>query len=304
MSPVIETERLTRRFGRNEAVSELSFQVPAGSIYALLGPNGAGKSTTIKVLMNLLEPTAGHASVLGVRSTSLGADNMTRIGYVSENQKLPESMTVDQLLAFCKPLYPDWDDALCAELVRRFDLPPRQKIASFSRGMKMKAATVTALAFRPRLLVLDEPFSGLDPLVRDEIVEGMLEMVGKGEWSVLVSSHDLSEIENLADHVGFIRQGRMIASEPIESLQQRFREVEVTLPEPQPLPLEWPSSWLAPKNTERVLRFVESQYDPERTPHQLRKIFSEQAVFTIAPVSLRTIFVALARGSSSQEGHP
>jgi ABC-2 type transport system ATP-binding protein len=211
-------------------------------------------------------------------------------------------MTLDQLLAFCKPFYPGWDDPLCSDLVKRFDLPANQKISSFSRGMKMKAATITALAFRPRLLVLDEPFSGLDPLVRDDIVEGMLEMVGKGEWSVLVSSHDLSEIENLADYVGFIRQGKMIASEPMETLQQRFREVEVTLPESRPLPPEWPASWLAPKNTDRVLRFVESQYHPERTPQQLRQVFSEQAAFTIAPVSLRTIFVALARGSAPREG--
>ena len=301
MTPVIETERLTRRFGRNEAVSDLSFQVPGGSIYALLGPNGAGKSTTIKVLMNLLDPTAGHASVLGVRSTNLRAEDMTRIGYVSENQKLPAWMTVEQLLAFCKPLYPGWDDALCAELVRRFDLPARQAIRSFSRGMKMKAATVTALAFRPRLLVLDEPFSGLDPLVRDDIVEGMLEMAGKGEWSVLVSSHDLSEIENLADYVGFIRQGRMIASEPLESLQQHFREVEVTLAEPLPLPADWPASWLVPKTSERVIRFVDSQYDPERTPRQLRQVFSEQAVFSTSPLSLRAIFVALAQETPRQE---
>jgi ABC-2 type transport system ATP-binding protein len=301
MSIVVETERLTRRFGRNEAVSDLSFQVPKGTIYALLGPNGAGKSTTIKVLMNLLEPNEGHASVLGVRSTRLRAVNMTRIGYVSENQKLPEWMTIEQLLAYCKPFYPDWDDTLCAELQKRFELPPRQKIRSFSRGMKMKAATITALAFRPSLLVLDEPFSGLDPLVRDEIVEGMLEMVGKGEWSVLVSSHDLSEIENLADYVGFIRQGRMIASEPLESLQQRFREVEVTLAESRPLPAEWPASWLAPKAAERVVRFVDSQFDAERTPHQLRQMFSEQAVFSISPISLRGIFVALARETSQQE---
>jgi ABC-type multidrug transport system ATPase subunit len=301
MTPAVETVGLTRRFGRNAAVSELSFEVPAGSIYALLGPNGAGKSTTIQVLLNLLEPSSGRASVLGVQSTRLQAVHRTRIGYVSENQSLPEWMTSEQLLAFCKPLYPAWDDALCADLVRRFELPGGRKIRHFSRGMKMKIAMVCALAFRPQLLVLDEPFSGLDPLVRDEIVEGMLEMVGKGEWSVLVSSHDLSEIENLADHVGFIRQGRLIASEPLESLQQRFREVEVTLPEARPLPPQWPPSWLAPIAAERVVRFVESRFDAERTPRQLRQSFPEPAAFSIAPLSLRGIFVALARDATHQE---
>lgn len=301
MNPVVETERLTRRFGHTDAVSDLTFQVPDGSIYALLGPNGAGKSTTIKVLMNLLEPTQGSATVLGVPSTRLRAESMTRIGYVSENQRLPEWMTTEQLLAFCKPLYPAWDDSLCAELVKRFDLPPRQEIRSLSRGMKMKAAMVTALAFRPRLLVLDEPFSGLDPVVRDEVVEGMLEMVGRGDWTVLVSSHDLSEIENLADYVGFLRQGRLIASEPLDSLQRRFREVEVTLGEPRPLPSEWPAWWLAPKVAGRVIRFVESQFELERTEGLLRQMFSDQAAVSVGPISLRGIFVALARDTADRE---
>jgi ABC-type multidrug transport system ATPase subunit len=224
----------------------------------------------------------------------LGPEGLQDIGYVSENQKLPESMTLDQLAAFCAPLYPRWDDSLCSALVRRFDLPRRQKIRSFSRGMKMKTAVVISLAYRPRLLILDEPFSGLDPVVRDEIIEGTLEIAGRGEWSVLVSSHDLSEVENLADHVGFIRQGRMVVSEPLESLQRRFREVEVTLAHPRPRPEPWPALWINDRTSERVVRFVDSEYDEVRTARQVRQLF-DGAEAVVSPMSLREIFVALAR---------
>ncbi len=232
MKNAIETERLFRRFGRTEAVRDLTLEVPEGSIYAFLGPNGAGKTTTIKVLMNILQPSAGRTAALGTDSRRLRPADLARIGYVSENQKLPDWMTTEQLLSFCKPFYPSWDDDFCRKLIEKFDLPVRSKIKTFSRGMKMKIAMVTALAYRPRLLVLDEPFGGLDPLVRDELVHGMLELTGEGEWTIFVSSHDISEIENLADRVGFIRRGRLVLSEQLSTLQERFREMEVILGEP------------------------------------------------------------------------
>ena len=298
MSHPIEIKQLSRRFGRTEAVRDLTFGVPQGTIYAFLGPNGAGKTTTIKVLMNLLDPSAGHASVLGTDSTRLRPADLERIGYVSENQVLPGWMTPEQLLAFCKPFYPAWDDGLCGKLLRMFELPPNRKIRTFSRGMKMKVAMVAALAYRPRLLVLDEPFSGLDPVVRDEIVEGMLELSGESEWTIFVSSHDLSEIENLADHVGFIREGRLVLSEALSSLQERFREIEVTLPQPSQMPAAWPQNWLSPKITDGVVRFVDSQYQSERTEQALRSSFPPEAGYSTSKMTLREIFVALACASS------
>lgn len=302
MNPVIETRNLTRRFGRKEAISELSLQMAEGSVYAFLGPNGAGKTTTIKVLMNLLEPTEGYVSLLGVPSTKLQPGDLSQIGYVSENQRLPEWMTPADLFAFCKPLYPRWDDALCNDLVRRFDLPAQQRIQSFSRGMKLKTALVTALAYRPRLLILDEPLSGLDPLVRDEIVEGILEISGRGEWSVFISSHDLAEIEHLADHVGFLREGRLILSEGADTLKHRFREVEVTLAEPRPLPSPWPADWLTPRSSGRVIRFVDSRYDQDAATRHLKRMFSEEAEVSVSPLSLRDIFIALARQAPATGG--
>src|SRR5688572_14823493 len=141
-----------------EAVTGISFTVEEGTVFALLGPNGAGKTTTIRALMNIIRPSSGKARVLGVDSRRLGRSELENIGYVSENQQLPLWMTLAELLAYCRPFYPTWDDALCRKLADDFGLSPDQKIGRMSRGMRVKAALVSALAYRPRLLVLDEPF--------------------------------------------------------------------------------------------------------------------------------------------------
>ena len=160
---VIETKELSKTYKRDEVVKDLSLSVPKGSIYAFVGPNGAGKTTTIKMIMNLIRPTSGSAVILGTPSNKLKPAQLQRIGYVSENQELPLRMTVQQLLDYCRPLYPDWDDAFCEELKQQFDLPLNRKLRQMSRGDRIKAALLSSLAYRPELLVLDEPFSGAGP---------------------------------------------------------------------------------------------------------------------------------------------
>jgi len=175
-TPVIETIKLSRRFRRLDAVHHLDLSVTEGSIHAFLGPNGAGKTTTIRMLLNIIPPSSGEATVLGTKSRKLAQRDFEKIGYVSENQKLPLWMTVAQLMNYLRPLYPTWDNPFAEKLLKDFDLPLGQKLKHLSRGMRMKTALVGALAFRPRLLVLDEPFSGLDPLVREEFLEGIIEL--------------------------------------------------------------------------------------------------------------------------------
>ncbi len=295
MNTALLIEHLSRRYGKLEALRDLSLSVPTGRMYAFLGPNGAGKTTTIHVLMNLLSPSAGRAVVLGQDSTRLGTNELARIGYVSENQKLPGWMTVEQLLAYCKPLYPTWDDDLTRKLVRSFDLPPDRKVRSLSRGMQQKAAMVTALAFHPALLVLDEPFSGLDVAVREELVQGMLELAGEDEWTLFISSHDLEDIENLVDMIGFISEGALLLSEDLELLQARFREIEITLPTDARLPTDWPHTWLAPEVAGNVVRFTDSRYQDHESGALIGRIFPEARNPVITPLSLRSIFVRLAR---------
>lgn len=292
---IIETRNLTRRYGQMEAVHELNLDVPAGSVFALLGPNGAGKTTTLKMLMNLVPPTAGSAQVLGVDSRRLGEREFAQIGYVSENQQLPLWMTVRQLLDYCRPFYPTWDRALEKTLLEQFALPPARKLAQLSRGMLMKAALLSSLAYRPKLLVLDEPFSGLDPLVRDEFIRGVLEVSSQGEWTVLVSSHDIEEVERLADHVAMLDAGRLRLTERTESLQARFRRVEVTHAT-GPAMATVPPEWLEYERSGALTRFVETQYAGEATEQRWRERFGE-ARLTAQSMTLRDIFMALARSA-------
>ncbi len=159
----------------------------------------------------------------------------------------------------------------------------------------MKAALVSAIAYRPQLLVLDEPFSGLDPLVRDELVEGILAISADHRWSVFVSSHDLAEIENLVTHVAYIDCGRLQFSEELASLQGRFREVEVTCGEPVKVPSPWPVGWLKPETSSAVVRFVVTDYAEDRTPPQVKTMFPACRDLSVQPMSLRSIFVTLAK---------
>ena len=298
---IIETQQLTRRYGRTEAVHELDLAVPTGSVFALLGPNGAGKTTTLKVLMNLLRPTAGSARVLGVDSQRLGERERAQIGYVSENQELPLWMTVRQLLDYCRPFYPTWDRALEGTLLKQFDLPVERKLKHLSRGMLMKAALLSSLAYRPKLLVLDEPFSGLDALVRDEFIKGVLEVSAHGEWTVLVSSHDIDEVDRLADRVAMLDAGRLQLHETTEALQGRFRRVEVTLGDREPAAAAPPETGWELERAGMVIRFVDTGYARERTEAECRARYPDAAVVAKA-MTLREIFMVLARhGRKSQE---
>jgi ABC-2 type transport system ATP-binding protein len=295
---IIETNRLSRRYWRTEALRELTLAVPTGSVFALLGSNGAGKTTAIKVLMNLLEPSSGEARVLGVDSRRLGEKERAQIGYVSENQKLPLWMTVRGLLDFCRPFYPTWDPALEAKLLAQFDLPPDRKLKHLSRGMLMKAALLSTLAYRPKLLVLDEPFSGLDPLARDDFVRGILEASELGDWTVLVSSHDIEEVERLADHVALLEGGRLRFSETTESLLGRFRRVEVTVPAPVAIGAS-PAGWREFEQKGGLVRFIATDFGTGTTEQGCRDYFPGGSMIA-HPMTLREIFVTLARETRAQ----
>ena len=293
---IIETDRLTRRFGRSQAVNELTFHVPQGAVYAFLGPNGAGKTTTILTLLNIIRPTSGVARVLGVETTRFGPAQYAQLGYVSENQKLPPGMTVEQFLNWCKPMYPTWDDKFCESIRRRFDLPLNQKLSNLSRGMKMKAALLGSISYRPKLLILDEPFSGLDPLMRDEFIRGVLELSEQQKWTVFISSHDIDEVERLADWVGILNTGKLHLSEASESLQRRFRQVEFVVPEIQGrLPSTLPKSWLVPEAAGHTIRFVASEYVSGEVESKINELFPGASPPTVRAMSLREIFLALAR---------
>ena len=295
MSNAIETFGLGKSFAKNAAVRGLNLTVPEGAVFAFLGPNGAGKTTTIKMLMNIVRPSEGTASVLGVPTTKLGAKDFLQIGYISENQEIPEWMTVRRLIHYCKAFYPNWDDAFCDRLLKQYQLPLDRPLKSLSRGMKMKATLISSLVYRPRLLVLDEPFSGLDVLVRDEFVRGVLELSEQEQWTVFISSHDIDEVERLADWVGIMKEGELQLCEPVSSLQGRFRKVEATLPSESGDIGQVPESWLLVERAGHRLSFVESRFSNGNTELELRRRVPGCEQVDTNPMSLREIFLALAR---------
>jgi ABC-2 type transport system ATP-binding protein len=298
MSCPIRTEKLSKTFRGVAALTDLDFEVPEGGIYGLIGPNGAGKTTTIKTLMNIIRAGRGRAEVLGVDSTSLSPRELASIGYVAIDQKLPEWMTVGYFLSYLKPFYPGWDDALAAEMVREFGLPTDRKLRNLSHGMRMKAALASSLAYRPRLLVLDEPFTGLDPLMRDELIEGLL--AGAEHATVLVSSHDLNDIESFVSHVGYLDSGRLRFSEEMTALAGRFREIEIVTGVGPPSPPSWPATWVNVERSESLVRCVETQFDDGRTMAEIRRLFGDARRIETKPMPLRAIFVTLAKAARKE----
>lgn len=288
---IIETHQVAKRFGRFEAIHDLSMRVPEGAVFALIGSNGTGKTTTLRMLMNILRPDRGDITVLGTPAQRLGPGDFQRIGYVSESQRLPGGLTLEQYFDYLRALYASWDRALEQSLRAQFELPPGRRIGHLSHGMRLKTLLVGALAYRPRLLVLDEPLSGLDTLVRDEVVHGLLQQAA--ETTILISSHELAEIESFTTHVAFLQDGRLLVQEAIESLQGRFREVRVTLSAIKELSPALPGSWLLPEIQGHRLRFVESNYQDEaRLYQELARHFGAVQV-EADPMPLRAVVSTL-----------
>lgn len=295
MNPLIEICDLRKRFRRNEVLRGVHLSVPEGRITAFLGPNGAGKTTTIKCALGLLPRDGGQVRVLGADARHLGPEQWRTIGYVSENQSLPLWMTVDQLLDYCRPMYPTWDKGFEQQLRRQFDLPGATRLRDLSRGQRMKASLLSSLAYRPQLVVLDEPFSGLDPLVRDEFLTGLLELTEREGWTVWVSSHDIEEVERLADQVSILAHGRIDLSEEVSELQERFRWVEVLLPQEASPDGRLPDAWLHAQVRGRMVGFVDSRYREGKSEGEVRRVFPGALQTEVRPMTLREIFVALAR---------
>jgi ABC-2 type transport system ATP-binding protein len=263
-------------------------------VFALLGPNGAGKSTAIKICLNLQRPSRGSARVLGCDSRRLGPEQLAQIGFVSEGRTLPDWMRVDRFFEYTKQFYPGWRDEELATLVRQFDVPLDRPLKALSRGMRVKAALAAALCPRPRLLFLDEPFSGLDVLVREQLIEAL---VGRSaEMTVLIASHDLAEIESFATHIAYLEEGRVRFVDEMGDLSARFREVEVT---GELRSDAVPASWLNIESGSGLVRFVHSRFDAGVHEEELRRHFAGMRDVTVRAMPLRSILVALAKAAKN-----
>ena len=295
---LVDVDHLSYSYGRITALRDVDLSVPRGALYALLGPNGSGKTTLLQILMGVRRGYRGHATVLGVESAALAVRHRERIGYIAEGQSLPGWMRLEQLESYLAPLYPTWDHALARDLRARFDLDPARKIRTLSRGEYMKAALLCALAPRPELLLMDEPFTGMDALVKDELVRGLLESSGAEGWTVLLCSHDIGELELLADSVGFLDRGHMALSESMDALHERFKFVDVLLSAEGTVPAFDPS-WLSVERAGRQLTFFTSNADHD-VGAQLARRFPQAARIDARDATLREVFVALARRSRAE----
>lgn len=291
----ITVHDLTFRYGRENVFEGVSFDVPRGSLYALLGPNGAGKTTLMQVLMGIRRTYSGSAMVLGRECSHLRIEDRNRMGYVAEGLKLPAWMRLDQLEAYLAPLYPTWDNRHAANLRERFELDSKAKISRMSRGQYMKAALLCALASRPELLVLDEPFTGMDVSVKDELVRGLLAASSGEGCTILLSSHDIGELELLADWVGFLGERSMKMSESMESVRARFKHVDVMLNDADMRGEPLPQDWMSLEKSGRHLKFVASSTRADFESAELRVRFPDAQRIDVREATLKEVFIALQR---------
>jgi ABC-2 type transport system ATP-binding protein len=236
---VIETAALTKRYGDLEAVRQLDLRVASGHITGFLGRNGAGKSTTIKMLLGMSRPTSGSGLLLGrpVDDPRENRDVRRHVAYVAEDKQTYAYMTVAQMIAFTRSFYDDWRPEVEARLLKQYDLPLRRRVKALSKGMRTKLALLLALARRPKLLILDEPSEGLDPVSIEELLQSLVGAAADGT-TVFFSSHQIAEVERVADHVCVIDRGRLVVDASLDEIRREFRRLEFAFAA-QPVESDW-----------------------------------------------------------------
>jgi ABC-2 type transport system ATP-binding protein len=230
MTTLIEIDGLSRRYGSTLALDNVSLKAEAGRVHGLVGANGAGKTTLIKHLLGLLRPQQGQVRVFGLDPVREPVKVLRRVGYLSEHRELPEWMRLAELLRYTQAYHPSWDQRYAGELLDMFGLDPRKKFSDLSQGMRAQAGLVVAVAHRPELLVLDEPSSGLDVVVRQDILDAIVRTVAEDGRTVIFSSHLLDEVERMCDHVTLMHQGKVAVQGSVEEIRGMHRVTQVRFP--------------------------------------------------------------------------
>ena len=293
MQSVVEVSGLTRRFRDKVALDNVSLTVPSGSVFGLVGENGAGKTTLIKHILGSLRAQNGSVRVFGIDPVADPVGVLSRIGYLSEENDLPQWMTIDELMRYTKSFYKTWDDTYAETLRRDFDLDKSAVLKNLSKGQKARIGLLTALAYRPDLLLLDEPSSGLDPVVRRDILSAVIRTIADEGRTVIFSSHLLTEVERVADYVTMIKNGRVLFSDPLDDVKARHRKVTLRFetareaPPASDIALHWEG------NGREWTAFVSG--DPAQVEAAAKSMGA--VIVGEASASLDDIFVAQASGS-------
>lgn len=287
----LKMEKLSRQFGKQWAVRDLTLDIPKGSVFGLLGPNGAGKSTTINILMGLLPPSSGAAYILGMNSNKEGVAVRQRVGYVPEIYGFYEWMTVERTISLVAAYHTSWNWKLCESLSCDFKLDRSQKVGALSKGTRAKLALLLALSFEPEILVLDEPTSGLDPAARRNFIETILANYQESGKTILVSSHLLNEFSGLLDHVAFIREGKLELVSRTDDLHQRMKRARMIFKDAVP-PIVKARDVINIRTNGREATATCTQFDPEKTPQELLQSTGAENII-VEELSLEDIFVDL-----------
>ncbi len=234
--PVIVLRAVTRRFGTKAALDRVSLAVPRGVVFGLVGPNGAGKTTLIRHVLGLLRAAEGEVCVFGRDPVADPVGVLSRVGYLSEENDLPGWMRVDELIRYTAAFFPHWNPTYAEELRETFALDPAARVKNLSKGQRARAGLLVALAHRPELLVLDEPSSGLDPIVRRDILTAIIRTTAEEGRTVLFSSHLLEEVERVSDRVAMMNRGRVVFDAGLDEVKETFRRLTFQFPEPRAAP--------------------------------------------------------------------
>jgi ABC-2 type transport system ATP-binding protein len=288
---IIETNQLCKSFKDKPALRGLDLRVPTGSIFGFLGRNGAGKTTTIKTLMGLLRSDSGNAQVFGipVADADRSIEIRRRIGFVTEDKELYPYMTVEQIIRFTRPFFPKWRVDLERRYLEMFELPPKGKIPALSKGMRSKLMLLLAISRGADLLILDEPTDGLDPAAVEDVMRELVAIAASSETTMFFSSHQLDEVDRIADHIGIIDKGRMIVSGSLDDMKAHYQRLQIVLGDSAQPPTHWLDGVESVRHEGRVVSLLashnvdaiaaEAQSIPgatvERFPVTLKEIFLE-----------------------------
>jgi ABC-2 type transport system ATP-binding protein len=292
-SLAIQTTDLWKRYDEVEALRGLDLQVPTGSICGFLGRNGAGKTTAIKVLLGMARATKGSAQLLGVAADdpSRAAAVRERIGFVSDEKDLYDYMAVGEIIAFTRPFFPNWSTELERRYLDAFQLPPQRQIKELSRGMRTKLALLLVLCRRAELLILDEPTAGLDPAMAEDVLQALIGHAAGEETTIFFSSHQLSEVDQIADHVAIIDRGRLVMAGALDDVRARYHRVQLVFAGHAPKAEFRATGIIRVQREGRMLSVLTNQHEALLAE---AKTLSPASI-DVAPVTLKEIFLESVR---------
>ena len=287
---VIETTELYKNYGAVKALRGLNLQVPGGSIYGFLGRNGAGKTTTIKVLLGMVRATSGVTRVFGLPSgrEETSVQIRRRTGFVSEDKDLYDYMTVEEMIRFTAAFYRGWRSDLERRYLRAFELPAERKVRALSRGMRTKLALLLSLCRGVELLILDEPTSGLDPAMVEEVLQALVGHMADQETTVFFSSHQIAEVDQIADRVAVMHRGRAVVAGALDDLRESYRRIQLVFEGEAPEPALRTPGVARVRREGRVLTVLSSA-GAERILDETRGL--RPVSVDVTPVTLKEIFL-------------